>query len=427
VIVPAAIEDALWAAARRRLPPEVCGGPALTAAVIDRSRRYTSERDKLASPTIGRAAAADLAARALFFTICDSVKPWVALGELASGALPAPPGFLSAERLRVLDVGAGCGAMTLGLLAFLAGRDRRPSVRVVLLDRDGAALDLAADAIAAFAHQVGLDVEVSVREGDVDTVTKVTPRSFDLVLCGSVLNELDGGRARAITDAMLAGVRADGVVLIVEPALRETSRALHLLRDALIGEGKATVLAPCSRRAAPCPALLDERDWCHDRRPLTLPPRTNQLAQVTGLRDGELKQAYLALTPAGGLPASDAVRVIDDPRGGKGKHTLVACGNDGWTPLRLLRRHRAPGNRGLERARRGDLLSIVPWPADGEVTGEHRVERARLDVDADRTGDGTGDGRDDGGGEAPDGEPRADSAAADAGRNDPDHDDHNVS
>lgn len=360
MIVPAAIEDALWAAARRWLPPDVCGGPALTQAVIDRSRRYTSERERLVAPTTGRAAAADLAARALFFTIADAAKPWLALAELTDGHLPAPAGFLAGDRLRVLDVGAGCGAMTLGLLAFLGRRDRRPKISAVLVDRDGPALDLAADAISAVAAHYGLDVTVSVRTGDVDLVASVTRRSFDLALAGSVLNELDPGRARAVTDAMLAAVAAHGVVLVVEPALRETTRALHALRDAIIADRAATVLAPCTLRGAPCPALADDRDWCHDHRPLSLPPRTNQLAQVTGLRDGDLKLAYLALTPDLDVAASAALRVVTDPRGEKGKHTLTACGPTGWAPVRLLRRHRAAANRGLERARRGDLLVITP-------------------------------------------------------------------
>ena len=56
--IPAVIEDALWEAARARLPAAVLGGAALTAAVIDRSRRYTTERDALRSPTRGTAAAA---------------------------------------------------------------------------------------------------------------------------------------------------------------------------------------------------------------------------------------------------------------------------------------------------------------------------------------------------------------------------------
>jgi ribosomal protein RSM22 (predicted rRNA methylase) len=180
------------------------------------------------------------------------------------------------------------------------------------------------------------------------------------------------------------------VVIIIEPALRETSRALHHLRDALIADRAATVLAPCTRRGAPCPALADERDWCHDHRPLSLPPRANQLAQVTGLRDGDLKLAYLALAPALDVPLSPALRVVSDPRGEKGKHTLTACGPAGWTPLRLLRRHRSEGTRGFERARRGDLLHITPDPAPRPITlsadptaADEPVATAVVDLTAD--------------------------------------------
>lgn len=383
MMVPPVIEEALLAAARRRLPPEVCGGPALTAAVVDRSRRYTSERERLASPGGGRAAVADLAARALFFTVADAAKPWLPLAELADGLLPAPAGFLGGERLRVLDVGAGCGAMTLGLLGFLATRTPRPAVRATLVDRDGAALAIAADAIAAVGRALAVDVAVEVVQGDVDG--RALGAGHDLVLAGSLLNELAPDAALATARAMLAATTADGVVVIVEPALRETSRALHGVRDALVTGGHATVLAPCTRRAAPCPALADERDWCHDHRPLSLPPRTHQLARATGLRDGDLKLAYLALArPEVAVAASPAVRVIDDPRGEKGKHGLTVCADVGWVPLRLLRRHRTTDNRAFERARRGDLLTITPTPAliagaTFDLGDEDAVELAALE------------------------------------------------
>ena len=370
MIVPPFIEDALWTAARKRLPPEVCGGPALTAAVIDRSRRYTSERERLVAPSTGRAAAADLAARALFFTIADVAKPWLPLAELADGLLPAPAGFLAGDALRVLDVGAGCGAMTIGLLAFLARRPHRPALRLILVDRDAGALEIAADAIAIVARTLELDVTVTVRCSDVDAIAQVTPRSFDLVLAGTVLNELDGDGPRMLTAAMLAAAKPLGVVLIIEPALRQTTRALHHLRDELIADRRATVLAPCSRRGAPCPALLDERDWCHDHRPVSLPPRTNQLAQVTGLRDGAIKLSYLALTPSFDVPVSPAVRAVSDPRAEKGKHALMTCGRSGWVPMRLLRRHRGESNRGFERARRGDLLLINADRGHADASGD---------------------------------------------------------
>ncbi len=366
------VEEALRAAAARRLPAEALGGATLTAAVVERSRRYTSDRARLAAP----AGAADLAARALFFTIADASKVHLPLAELHGGALPAPTGFLAGPALAVLDVGAGCGAMTLGLLTYLAGAGLRPRITATLVDRDGAALAIAADAIAAVAAGLGLTAIVTTRTADVATLTA---RDQDLVLAGSVLNELaDHGARTTLAARLVAMLAPTGVAIVVEPALRETTRALHAVRDALIAAGTAMVLAPCTRRDAPCPALADERDWCHDHRPAVLPPRARQLATVTGLRDGDLKLAYLALAHPGAAPASRAYRVVADPQALKGKHELLLCGAPGWVPIRLLRRHRADGNRALERAHRGDLLTIMPAPA-GDVGPDAVVTVARVD------------------------------------------------
>ncbi len=356
--VPQVVEEALHAAARARLPAEMLGGPGLTAAVVDRSRRYTSDRDRLATPGKGqRGGLADLAARALFFTVADAAKVHVPLRELTDGSLPAPAGFLGGDELRVLDVGAGCGAMTLGLLTFLAGREARSRVRVSMIDQDGAALEIAAAAVAEVAAALAIEATVDTRVTDVG---ESLPRgAWELVLAGSVLNELAAPADASLAAALVGALAPGGVAIIVEPALRATTRALHQVRDRLITAGTAAVLAPCTRRGAPCPALADPDDWCHDHRPFTLPPRARQIAHVTGLRDGDLKLTYLALAgPGDAPPAPDTWRVVTDPHASKGKRELTLCGAPGWVPIRLLNRHRGPGTRALERARRGDVLSV---------------------------------------------------------------------
>src|SRR5579863_545057 len=105
--VPVELEDAVYAAARAVVGDAPLAAGPLHRAIADRSRRYTSERDRLARPDDP---IADLAARAAFFTVADAIKIAIPLAELAGrGALPAR------EPLRVIDLGAGCGAMSLGL------------------------------------------------------------------------------------------------------------------------------------------------------------------------------------------------------------------------------------------------------------------------------------------------------------------------
>ena len=345
--VPAAVEDALWEAARRQLPADVVGGPGLTAAVVDRSKRYTSERERLAEPS-----PRDLAARALFFTVADAPKMAAILDELGTQLR-----WHGDDPLRVLDLGAGAGAMSLGAIVHAASVGATRPIVIDALDRDAAALQILADAVPAAAAALGVTASVVTRRAD---LAGAALPPAELILAGTVLNELDAAAALALTRAALAALAEDGALVIVEPALRDTTRALHRLRDAVIGAGAAHVFAPCTRRGAPCPMLADERDWCHEERSATLPPRAARLAQVTGLRDGAMKYSYLVLRHRPGHVGGDdaAVRVVGHPERSKGKLEMPVCGQAGLVQLRVLKRDRATIGRAALRARRGDVLHL---------------------------------------------------------------------
>ncbi len=361
-IVPLALEEAAWEAARVEVGEAKVTEAALARSVVDRSLRYTSERDRLATPSdpVG-----DLAARATFFTVADAIKIAIPLRELlAAGALP------TGRPLRIVDLGAGCGAMTLGALAVLD-----VPLAVTAIDHDVRALRIAAAACKAFAASRDVPLVIHTRPGDVATAPLP---ACDLVLLGSVLNELPGDAPLGVVQRALAAVGPDGAVIVVEPALRETSRALHGIRDAMIAAG-AHVFAPCTRTSAPCPMLADERDWCHEDRPVQLPTRTGTLARRTHLRDAGLRFSYLVLRHAAEprLASGAAWRVVSAPMPDKGKLELFGCGEPGRVTLRLLKRNRADGNRGVERARRGDALTIAAPVVDDrvEVGRDTAVER----------------------------------------------------
>ena len=349
-VVPTELEDAVLAATQAVLGSAPLAPAKLHAAVIDRSQRYTSDRDKLAKP-MDRTA--DLAARAAFFTIADAMKIAIPLGELRGrGALPA-------RALRVLDLGAGCGAMGLGLIACDV------AIEYVGLDRDGDALRIAEHAIREFAKARAIEASVAVRSCD---VTKEPFEPTDLVVIGTLLNELPIAHRLALVQKALAAVADDGAVIIIEPALRETSRELHLLRDTLLTMGAAHVFAPCTRTATPCPMLERDDDWCHEERFVKLPPHTAEVSRVTHLRDVTIKFSYLVLrktaTPlveAGGA----AWRLVSAPVSPKGKTEVLGCSDVGHKVIRLMKRHRNGQTKLLERVRRGNVL-VIDTPPNAE-------------------------------------------------------------
>lgn len=368
-VVPAELEEVVYDAARDVVGDARLATPALTAAIIDRSKRYTSDRDRLSAPTNKQA---DLAARAVFFTLADAMKVAIPLSELANrNAIPAR------RPLRVVDIGAGCGAMSLGLVAHLVSDARGDAAFDILaIDQDVDALRIAGAAVRALATRRQIDLNITTRAADVES-TSIPPA--DLILMGTVLNELSPDARLSLVQRALASLAPDGALIAIEPALRDTSRNLHALRDAVLASSTAHVFAPCTRHCAPCPALAHPDDWCHEDRAIDLPPRTSELARLTHLRDSGMKFSYLVLRHDNAplVAAPHAWRVVSAPRPAKGKLELYGCSDAGRVPLRLLKRNRAEANRAFEKARRGDVLVADAPVADErvEITDATVVER----------------------------------------------------
>ena len=259
---------------------------------------------------------------------------------------------------RVLDVGSGPGPMALAALDAGAGR-------ALAVDRSAAALAVA----AALADAGG-------RQGALYPARWESPRPlpdgpFDLVLAGHVLNELYGddlAARAALVEAMLARVAPGGFVVLIEPALRETSRALLALRDRLVAGG-ATVRAPCLFRGG-CPALARPGDWCHAERPWVPPPVVGELAEAAKLHRDSLKMSYLVLQAPGAawpsLPDGSLFRIVSEPLPQKGQYRYVGCGPEGRAPLVLPEKHLRDGNRAFVTLARGDVVSIDRLTARGD-------------------------------------------------------------
>ena len=242
----------------------------------------------------------------------------------------APPG----KPLRILDF--GCGPGTAALAWILGGR---PAAAITLVDVVDRALDDARFLCRAAGTEVRALAEVPRGE------------RFDLVLASNVLAETE-----LRLDDLL---EPDGHWVVVEPALKDTTRRLMAWRDAKVAEGWA-VAAPCVGQAR-CPMLAREDLWCHMDVPWPRPSFVAEVDRRTGLDKESLKFAYVVLTRAGGRlgGAPDLWRVVSNLHREKGKAWAQLCGRDG--PLcraEVLTRHRSPATADFFRAVRGDVLEM---------------------------------------------------------------------
>ncbi|HKU37956.1 MAG TPA: small ribosomal subunit Rsm22 family protein [Polyangiales bacterium] len=366
--------------ARRTLSVYALSGARLAQAIARVSQLYTRERSALAELQGDDEA---LCARLQFFLSRDLLKIHGPVAELARAAA-----FPERDALRVLDLGAGLGAATLGLSRSLHALGLCERLSVTAVDIDPDALEVAGELCADLSSLPGIPVELTTRVHDVRRGWPGAPGDYDVILLGLVLNELEaGGGAPALAEQLirLSGLlRDDGVLIIIEPALRETSRALHAVRDVLAARNAAPyVFAPCLRRALPCPMLQRERDYCHERVPGALPERLAALARAAGLRDSDLTYSYLTLHRA---PRSlhelrespTLLRAVSGSLRTKGKIELWLCGAASAPRGMRLDRHESPANAAFEHAERGCVLDIEPGPSGDDprlrIAADTRVE-----------------------------------------------------
>lgn len=321
----------------------------------------------------GTSSSAARSARLQFFLPRDVGKSY----EAAREALARVP---RGAKLRVVDVGAGLGASALGIAMLV--RDERPDLTLALtiLDDDAVALRVAEQLLRALVPEVLLTVRA---EG----VQAFEPRGdVDLVLASNVLCELERGvepllradKLSALVHRWLRGLAPGGHVVIVEPALKSTARALQGLRARMIGAG-FHVVAPCTH-AKSCPLLVDEGDWCHEDRAIALPSALIPIARAAGLHYEGLTFAFLVLCREP-LPArARRGRVVAPPREAKGKRGLTIChGEDdetagAATAYERLDRHRGESHAAWLGAERGAVLRFEPWPQGGRLDADVRVE-----------------------------------------------------
>ena len=352
---------------------------ALAKAVERLSDLYTTRRGSL--PT-EQADASYLTAKREYFLASDAPKVAIALSECAA-ASAAFAHLPTLATVRVTDLGAGVGATSVGFIGWLAGeRARRAITTPVRIELH--AVELGEPAARAYEESVkaaastvaGVTLAIMIEARD---FRKLTPPPCDLTLCQTALNELLLGaeHERATVELVSIWSRA-APTLVIEPALKTTTRALMALRDALVQLGGAHIVAPCLHQL-PCPMRAREGDWCHEARRIEPTPRVAAIDKIVGRRDERALFSFLATAP-GAAPARATnlveLRLVTDTLGSRGKTERLVCRADGQLRMmRLLDRETTDENRMFVDAERGDVVTVDPLPANDRIAPTADVQR----------------------------------------------------
>ena len=275
----------------------------------------------------------------------------------------------SAQPLRLLDLGAGLGGATLGAATLLRQFPFIPAVETLAVDQSTASLaalrELARDNSA---HLPGIDLQTA--KGDLKTWFRKAPRDdrWDIITASFSLGEgFFDSPDTAVLDwikTALSRLRPNGLLLIAEPSLRETSERLERLRDLISAENSARIWAPCPHHRD-CPLLATGKFWCHEVRNWIVPESLSFLNRHLFRSVRDLKFSFLLLGPppeSGPLPAFPAshMRLVSPMSDMKGRYMWTGCAGDGQRyEYEIQKRDLSREDKtALDQVERGDLADV---------------------------------------------------------------------
>ena len=333
----------------------------IASDVIQLSNLFTKERKILPSQYLNNKSLRR--AYILYFLPSNIYKIHLPLKELSLH----PKKILSKKLLKILDLGSGPGTTILGILDFFSNQKKMPSLEFTAIDSVAENLSIAKDLFKLFTENINIDASLKTFKINIEKAGTIPQDTYDIIILSNILNELfyeDNKRIakrvsflNTIIDKFLT---PDGSCIIIEPALRETTRGMLDVRDNLIKNG-FKIYSPCLIDE-PCPALLNPKDWCHEDIPWIPPVIIKELDKLTGLRKDSLKFSYLVLRKDK-LSLTDVLeknsyRIVSEPLISKGKLEFYICGHGGRQLVTRLDKDETPSNIQFQKLQRGDIVSF---------------------------------------------------------------------
>ena len=308
-----------------------------------------------------------LAAYGLFFFPQTFTRVRFPLVELLEYRGWKPP---THRPLRIMDLGTGTGSALFGAVRLLQDLPGISELEATAVDQSAESLRIAR-AIARDLFELWPRTTWDMHKGDLAQpgTWPASPRQWDLIMLSFSFNEAfleqSTERQEQWLEALAHRLTPGGVLLLIEPALRETSERLELLRDGVMQGEEWTILGPCLHHR-PCPLLRSGSFWCHEVRRWKPPESLVSINRKLYRSIETLKFSYLALKH--GSPGQreraegDAghLRLIAPMTEVKGKFITSGCAADGNRYGYELQTRGLSKSQKKEwkRIERGDILDI---------------------------------------------------------------------
>jgi len=266
------------------------------------------------------------------------------------------PHICSKKNINILDIGCGEGAGMLGLYYSL-----RDSQGFALTGIDTSALLLRKCRQLTDFLFTERNVHVTLRKQNVSNGLLPTKLKFDIIVLAHSLAEMYPERIPLrFIHRLFRKVTENGLVIIIEPAVRQLARRLVDLRDSVIADRKLTVLLPCLHdRECPLHNIRKQKEWCHQSIRWQPPEFVKIINQGLNREISMLKFSYLVISRKDfSIRHENQYLVISNLLTEKGKQKCFLCTQTGRQLLVRLNKNRTASNELFGKIQKGDIVSV---------------------------------------------------------------------
>jgi ribosomal protein RSM22 (predicted rRNA methylase) len=290
----------------------------------------------------------------LYYTTSNLLKIHHPLNELERSD------FFEKKNLRVLDLGSGTGTVILGTSFWFHEKFPLNEIHFTAWDRS----DLALKTFEKFYQRFDWRYPQKTFRKDVES-SAFDGAFYDLITGGNILNELTAAGEERLIGILEKNLLPEGYVILVEPALKDSSRRLLQFRDRMLKQGWF-VYAPCFTQN-PCPALVHEDDWCHHDLDWERPGFIAVIDEMIGHIRKSLKFTYLILSRQDVHLSNfifpqrnfrEQFRVVSDVFKEKGRRRVFLCNDLGRCECLKNNRDHSSANKVFDDLQRYDVVEI---------------------------------------------------------------------
>jgi ribosomal protein RSM22 (predicted rRNA methylase) len=204
-------------------------------------------------------------------------------------------------------------------------------------------------------------IHLELRKHDASNGLLKTEHEYDVVVLANSLAEMfpDTAIPLRFVHRLFRNVHDAGIIIIIEPAIKQLARRLIDLRNEIIPDKKVHVLLPCLHDAeCPLHEIRKHKEWCHQSITWQPPQFMDIINQGLHREISVLKFSYLVLAQENVLTtADDQYRVISNLLKEKGKQRFFICTRTGRVELVRLNRDRTECNSTFGHIKKGDVIS----------------------------------------------------------------------